>query len=146
MLADWFARENVDDTIILIQYLLLLQYRFIQLLPNKMNYTCYINGLIRLALFGKRERELIKSGFGLDLTKGNGMAWWLPNNKYESLPQPDFIIFALKLNLDLHQMQGIWNLPHKLHLYLMIIIFACQYFSFGGTISISSDFFPFSKK
>ena len=42
----------------------------------RMNYTCYINDLIRLALFGKREREreLIKSGFGLDLTEGDGMA------------------------------------------------------------------------
>ena len=41
------------------------------------NYTCFINGLIRFALFGKeREIELIKSGFGLglDLTKGDGMA------------------------------------------------------------------------
>ena len=40
----------------------------------RMNYTCYINGLNRLALFGKRKRELIKSGFGLDLTEGDGMA------------------------------------------------------------------------
>ena len=41
-----------------------------------MNYTCYIIGLIRLALFGDRDRELIKSGFGfgLDLTEGDGMA------------------------------------------------------------------------
>ena len=39
-----------------------------------MNYTCYIIGLIRLALF--EDRELIKSGFGfgLDLTEGDGMA------------------------------------------------------------------------
>ena len=35
------------------------------------------NGLIRLALFGKREREVIKSGFGLDLTEGDGMVWWM---------------------------------------------------------------------
>ena len=40
----------------------------------RMNYTCFINGLIRLALFGKRERESIKSGFGLDLTEGDGKA------------------------------------------------------------------------
>ena len=40
----------------------------------RMNYTCYIKGLVRLALFGKRERELYKSGFGLDLTEGDGMA------------------------------------------------------------------------
>ena len=37
-----------------------------------------INGLIRLALFGKKERELIKSGFGfgLDLTEGMAWQWW----------------------------------------------------------------------
>ena len=31
------------------------------------------DGLITLALFGDRERELIKSGLGLDLTGGDGM-------------------------------------------------------------------------
>ena len=39
------------------------------ILNIRMNFTCYINGLITLALFGEREmyieRVLIKYGFGL---------------------------------------------------------------------------------
>ena len=39
----------------------------------RIKYTCYINGLIRLTLFGKRERELIKSGFGFNRGGWHGM-------------------------------------------------------------------------
>ena len=34
LLADWFARKNVDNTIIFIQYLLLFRFRFSQLLAR----------------------------------------------------------------------------------------------------------------
>ena len=34
MLADWFARKNIDDTIIFVQYLLLFLFKFVQLLTR----------------------------------------------------------------------------------------------------------------
>ena len=34
VLADWFARKNIDDTMIFIQYLLLFLFKFDQLLPR----------------------------------------------------------------------------------------------------------------
>ena len=45
------------------------------------------DGLIILALFGKRERELIKclECLGLDLTEGDGMAWWIDGRHYATI-------------------------------------------------------------
>ena len=54
MLADWFARKNVDGAIIFIQYLFMFLYRFVQLLtrlfhPNlKVYFTSVLSWPTRL--------------------------------------------------------------------------------------------------
>ena len=44
VLADWFARHNVDDTVLFIQYVLLFLFRFVQLLTRiKLYNICHSN-------------------------------------------------------------------------------------------------------
>ena len=51
VLAYWFAQNNVDDTIIFIQYLLLFLFRFVQLLTriNEHRVIFTVDGLITMA-------------------------------------------------------------------------------------------------
>ena len=59
LLTDWFAQKNVDDTDILIQYLLRLRNRFVQLLTSLFSSNLEVYFTKRAKLTGAQYKHRV---------------------------------------------------------------------------------------
>ena len=64
------------------------------------------DGLIILALFGKRELIKCLECLGLDLTEGDGMAWWMDGRLGNRATQLHYNKHQLKLNVHTNKLKS----------------------------------------